>query len=64
MAFELDRTAWGFGVVKIEDGKRWYISKVHKDGTYDFTGDYSIAKRWKNREIAVKHLAILKGGKA
>ena len=63
MAFELDRTAWGFGVVKTEDGKRWYISKVHKDGTYDFTGDYSIAKRW-SKETAEKHLAILKGGKA
>ena len=64
MIISIELNAWGYGVYKIVNNKKWYISKVHKDGTYDFTGDYSIAKRWKNRETAEKHLAILKGGKA
>lgn len=60
MRYELDKTAWGYGVVKIVNGKKWYISKVHRDGTYDFTGDYTYAKRW-SKKIAEKHLEIAEG---
>ena len=63
MIINLELNAWGYAVVKLENGKDYYISKVHRDGTYDFTGDYTIAKRWKNKEIAEKHLKILKRSK-
>ena len=60
MIIYLKSNAWGYAVARFENGKDYYISKVHRDGTYDFTGDYTLAKRWKNEEIAEKHLKILK----
>ena len=63
MIFFIELDAWGYAVAKHENGNDYYISKVHRDGTYDFTDDYTLAKRWKNEEIAEKHLKILKRSK-
>ncbi len=58
--YELDKTVWGFGIARIENnGKRWYISKAHRDGTYSWNGDYTYAKRW-SKATAIKHLNCLR----
>lgn len=62
MLYYLSCGAWGYAVCVADDNndKILYVRTVHKDGSYDFTADYSLAKRWKNRETARKHLENLK----
>ena len=62
MAYFLDKSAWGFGVSKVGDGKKCYVYQVHRNGTYEFTNDYTLAKRW-SKKTALKHMEILEGGK-
>lgn len=62
MAYFLDKSAWGYGVSKVGDGKKCYVYQVHRNGTYEFTNDYTLAKRW-SKKTALKHMEILEGGK-
>lgn len=62
MIYYLSCSAWGYAVcvADYDNEKKLYIQTVHKDGSYDFTADYSLAKRWKNCDTARKHLENLK----
>ena len=39
-----------------ESGRHWYVSKVRRDGTYEWCSDYLYAKYFKTEQVAQKHL--------
>ena len=58
--YSLDKTCWGWQIkTPNPKGKFFlYLSKVHRNGTYSFSTDYTYAKNM-TLKTAKKHLAIL-----
>lgn len=61
--WEIEKLVWGY-LLKAPNpkGKYFlYVSKVHRDGTYSYTTDYTYAK-YMTLKTAKKHLARLQEG--
>ena len=58
--YSLDKTCWGYMIHKNDPRYKFglYVSKVKRDGTYEFTTDYTYAKTY-SLKTATKHLNIL-----
>jgi hypothetical protein len=61
--YELKKTCWGWMIHKNDPRHRFgtYLSKVKRDGSYEFVTDYTYAKRF-SEKTAKKHLEILEKG--
>lgn len=54
---ELVKTWQGYEIQGTDvNGKHWYVSKVRKDGTYEWVSDFLYARHFKSESIAQKHL--------
>ena len=58
--WEIAKNAWGYYLYTTTTDNRYnvYVSKVHRDNTYDFSLDHLYAKSM-SLKTATKHLAIL-----
>ena len=61
--YSLEKLVWGYCIKAPNPHGKYYIyvSKVHRNGKYEFTTDYTYAK-FMSRKTAEKHLSILNGG--
>lgn len=57
--YKIDKNMHGFYIVKTENGKNTYLSKIGRNNNYVFLLDYTYT-RYFSKETAEKHLNILK----
>lgn len=60
MIYSITKTCWGYMIRKNDPDYKYglYVCTVKRDGTYEFTTDYTYAKTF-SLKTATKHLNIL-----